>query len=252
MKDPQQLQAMVRRRVRRRRLWRRTRIASLVTAIVVVTGGVAFGIDRMVVSLYRYYGGDNKAVGHTSTTLVTVPPSTTTTLAGPPDCASSGLGAVVSNWQATEGTMYETVSLTNISEASCTLRGYPALGVTSTDGTPLPAPTTNVPQLGSTTAGATGPANPVVEVAPRAQAWFELSYPEVCYQILTAGAPPSSSPNQCYAGTILEVTPPGATNPLLVTEPFHFDYQPPGFMVGPCQSGPPPHEPPVDTVTPPA
>jgi hypothetical protein len=250
MKNPQELQQMVKRRVRRRRLLRRARIGSFVAAIAVVAGGLAFGIDRMVVSLYHYYGGNNKALAHTPTTSRTVPPSTTTTAAGPPDCASSGLGAVVSNWQAAAGVMYQTISLTNISDAPCTLAGYPTLGVTSSDGTPLPAPTSNVPELGATTAGATGPTTSMVALAPQAVGWFEISYPEVCYQILTGGTPPTSSPDQCYAGTILEVTPPGATSPLLVTEPIRFNYQTSGFMVGPFLPGPAPHEPPIAPVAP--
>ena len=250
MKNPQELQQMVRRRVRRRRALRRARIGSLITVIVVVAGGAAFGIDRMVVSLSRYYGAGNKASTHAPPTTRSVAPTTTSTAPGPPACASSGLAAVVSNWQTSAQVTYETISLTNISEAPCSLNGYPALGVTSTDGTPLPAPTSNVPELGATTAGATGPPSSVVALAPRAQGWFELSYPEVCYQILTTGTPPSSSPDQCYPGNILEVTPPGATSPLLVTEPVHFDYQTSGFMVGPFLPGPPPRETPLPEVSP--
>lgn len=258
-KTPSQMQRMVRRRVRRRTIWRRVRLGSMIVGGVLVVGGLAFGIDRMVVSLTHYYGGHNSTASRETTTPGANASTTTSTTPGPPDCDSSGLSAVVYNWQETAGTQYETVLLTNISQATCTLDGYPTLGVTASDGTPLPAPTSDAPTLGSgpdpesgspsTTAGGAGaPAGEgpaPVPLASRGQAWFELSYPVSCSQILTEGATPGSTPDECYAGATLEVTPPKATGPLLLTQPVRLTYQTSGFMVGPFLPGPPPRFPPV-------
>jgi Protein of unknown function (DUF4232) len=242
---------MVQRRVRRRRLWRRTRLTTMITGGVIVVLALAFGIDRMVVSLYRYYGGDKVASPPATTPIVTSPTSSTTTTApGPPDCTSSGLRAQVENWQETAGSQYETVVLTNISPASCTLVGYPTLGVTATDGTPLQAATTNSALLGATAAGATAGSSPTaapVVLATRGQAWFEFSYLATCDQILTEGQSPTGAPDQCYSGATLEVTPPHATSPLLVNEPVRLAYQTSGFMVGPFEAVPIPPSPPIPT-----
>ncbi len=242
---------MVQRRVRRRRLWRRTRLATMITGGVIVLLALTFGIDRMVVSLYRYYGGDKAAAPPTTTPIVTAPTSSTTTTApGPPGCTSSGLSAQVENWQESAGAQYETVVLTNIAPASCTLSGYPGLGVTASDGTPLLATTTNTAGLGSSAAGATAGSSPTpapVVLATRGQAWFEFSYFATCYQILTEGEAPTGAPDQCYSGSTLEVTPPHATSPLLVSEPVRLAYQTSGFMVGPFEAVPIPVSPPVPT-----
>ncbi len=251
MKDPHQLQQMVQRKVRRRRLWRRTRLTTMITGGVIVVLALAFGIDRMVVSLYRYYGGDKVGAAPTTTPIITTPTSSTTTTApGPPGCTSSGLSAQVENWQETAGSQYETVVLTNIAPASCTLAGYPGLGVTASDGTPLLATSTNAAGLGSSAAGATAGSSPTpapVVLATRGQAWFELSYLATCYQILAEGEAPTGAPDQCFSGSTLEVTPPHATSPLIVSEPVRLAYQTSGFMVGPFEAVPIPSTPPVPT-----
>jgi len=246
-KNPLRVQEMVRRRVRRRQLWRRTRIGALVAGAIVVVGGAAFGIDRMVVALTRYYGSPTHTSSHQSTPITSG--STTTVAAGPPGCVGAQLTGTVANWQATAGTTYETVTLTNISTSTCTLDGFPALGANAQNGAALPAPTRNVATLGSSSsspsssAPASAPAP--VSVAPGATGWFELAFSDVCSQVLTPGAAPSSSSNACYPGISLQVTPPKTTSSLLVTEPFRFDYGTSGFEVGPLLSGSPPSSPPI-------
>ncbi len=237
MKNPDLVQDMVRRRVRRRRIWRRARVAILVVTVSLAVAAAAFGIDRMVVALHRYYAAPTQGSGggHTSTSSA----PTSTSASGPPDCVSGQLSGAVTNWQSITGTMYETVSLTNISLSQCTLLGYPGLAVNSANGTALPAATQDVATMGASTGAAAAGPVPVV-LAPEARGWFELSYPDVCSVILTPGAPPSPSPNACYEGKWLQITPPRTASPLLVPEPLVFTYGVVGFDVGPFGTGPPP------------
>ncbi len=78
--------------------------------------------------------------------------------------------------------------------------------------------------------------------------WFELDYPDVCYDVLEPGAAAADIPNACYAGSFLEVTPPKTTTPLLVSEPLHFTYGTASFDVGPLVAGTPPPSPPPSPV----
>jgi hypothetical protein len=207
---------------------------------VVVVALAAFGIDRMVVALTRYYASHPRSPARA---VISNSPSTTVTT-GPPPCVSASLTGGVANWQATGATGYETVALTNISAVPCTLQGYPVLAVNSQSGTALPAATRDVGTLGSGSGGL--PASPSqVIVAAGAQAWFELAYSDVCSQVLAPGAGLSSDPGACYEGTWLQVTPPHTVSPLLVSEPVRFTYQSDGFDVGPFEAGAPPPSPPI-------
>ncbi len=237
MTNPESVQQMVRRRVQRRRLWRRVRFGALVVTVIVAAGGAAFGIDRMVVALRKYYASPAHSTKVNNTPLSSSP--TTTTASGPPNCVSGQLSGTVSNWRAISGTTYETVSLTNISLSPCTLLGYPGLAVNSANGTALPAATQDVATMGASTGSA--PAAPErVVVAPEGRAWFELSYPDVCDIVLTPGSGPTASPNACYEGKWLQITPPRTASPLLVPEPLRFTYGIAGFDVGPFSTGSPP------------
>jgi len=239
VKNPDTVQEMVRRRVRRRRLWRRARVAGLAVAVTIAAGGAAFGVDRMVVALRKYYASPGHSTG---TTTTTAPGPTTTAATGPPDCVGGQLSGTVTNWQGINGTMYQTVSLTNISLSPCTLLGYPGLAVNSENGTALPAATQDVATMGASTGAAPAAPAPIV-VAPEARAWFELSYPDVCNTILNPGSGPTAIPNACYEGKWLEITPPKTASPLLVLEPLRFTYGVVGFDVGPFGTGSPPRLP---------
>jgi hypothetical protein len=237
MTNPETVQQMVRRRVRRRRLWRRARVGILVVGVTIAAGGAAFGIDRMVVALRKYYASPAHTGKGNNPTSSSAP--TTTTASGPPVCVSGQLSGIVSNWRSISGTTFEVVSLTNISASQCTLFGYPGLAVNSANGTALPAATQDVATMGISTGVA--PAAPArVVVAPNAQAWFELSYPDVCDVILIPGTGPTDTPNACYEGKWLQVTPPKTSSPLLVPEPLRFAYGIAGFDVGPFGTGTPP------------
>jgi hypothetical protein len=253
MKNPHTVQNMVRRRVRRRRMVRRLRVGVLVVAVVLASGGAAFGIDRMVVSLHRYYSSGP----HRTTTTTTVAPVTTTTQAGPPGCVGGQLTGTVPNWRSSSGSMYEIVELTNVSLTPCRLEGYPLLAVNSSNGTALPAAAQEVATLGQAPVGAdTSPgigvssqptgAGPVpVVVAPRQRSWFELAYGDVCDQILAPGSGPTTGNDVCYGGSILQITPPHTASPIIVTEPVRLNYQVAGFQVGPFEPGDPPGEVPI-------
>ncbi len=240
MKNPQSVQQMVQRRVRRRRLWRRARIVILVLSVTIAAGGAAFGIDRMVVALRKYYASPAHSSRGTDASTSSVP--RTTLASGPPPCVSGQLSGSVTNWEDVSDTTYETVSLTNISLSQCTLQGYPGLAVNSANGTALPAATQDVATMGASTGAAAAAATAVV-VAPEARAWFELSYPDVCDVILTPGSAPTGTPNACYEGKWLQITPPRTSSPLLVPEPLRFAYGTAGFDVGPFGSGLPPRLP---------
>jgi hypothetical protein len=255
MKNPHAVQNMVRRRVRRRRMWRRLRVATFVVGGLVAIGGAAFGVDRMVVSLHRYYSSGP----HAPTTTTTAPVvNTTTTTPGPGGCVGGQLTGTVPNFRTSRGTTYEIIQLTNVSLSPCRLEGYPLLAVNSSNGTALPAATQDVAALGTvsdSTSGDTGPgvgvssppgAGPVpVTIGPRERTWFELSYSARCDQVLAPGAAPTGAANLCYAGSILQVTPPHTASPLLITEPVHFTYGIAGFEVGPFEPGLPPRSIPI-------
>jgi hypothetical protein len=239
MKNPDTVQDMVRRRVRRRRIWRRARLVGLVVTASIAVAAAAFGIDRMVVALHKYYATPSQTSGGSGTTS-TIPTTTTASgPSGPSNCVSGQLSGSVTNWQAINTTMYETVSLTNISLSPCTLLGYPGLAVNSANGTALPAATQDVATMGASTGAAAAGPVPVV-ISPEGRAWFELSYPDVCSVIITPGAAPSASPDACYEGKWLQVTPPRTGSPLLVPEPRRFTYGVAGVNVGPFGTGSPP------------
>lgn len=240
--DPVRVQEMVRRQVRRRRRWRRVRITLLVIVLAAVAGGAAVGIERLVVLAHKLYvehhhpSARAAGGGRTSTTLST----TTTAPPGPGPCGSPQLSAVVYDWRETDGMTQEAVQLTNISPTTCSLSGYATIGVSAQSGTPLPAPTTDLPALGTVPASSeVTSAQAPVTVAPRSEAWFELSYPDICDQVLTPGATPTGAPNECYPGNVLEVTPSKGTEALLVTQPVLLTYGTAGFEVGPFQAGTP-------------
>jgi hypothetical protein len=241
--DPLRAQQMVRRQVRRRRLWRRLRLASLVILTTAVIAAAAFGIDRLVVVAHRFYvEHHHSAPRATGANHRTTSTTTTTTLPGAPRCDSPELSAVVSDWRETAGIVEETVTLTNIVQTPCSLAGYPSLGVVAQDGTPLPAPHDDVPTTGSPSVATTAPVGTTtplapVELAPKARASFELSYANTCDHLLQPGQPATGVPNECYDGVWLEVTPPLGSSPLLVTQPLRLTYATSGFLVGPFQAG---------------
>ena len=78
----------------------------------------------------------------------------------------------------------------------------------SANGTALPAATQDVRHHGREHGRRPRDARRPSSSAPEERAWFELSYPDVCDIILTPGSGPTATPNACYEGKWLQITPP--------------------------------------------
>ena len=243
MNDPLRAQQMVRRQVRRRRRRRRARVAGLVLVATAAVLAAAVGIDRLAVVVHRFYvehhhSARPRAAGHGPTTTAT----TATTVAGPVRCDSPQLSAIVSDWRQTNAATVEVVTLTNISSGTCSLSGYPRVGAAASNGTPQPAPNADLASLaaagGTTTTSPTSSRPPGLVMLDRGErASFQLAFGDTCDHVLSPGQAATGAPDECYAGQWLEVTPPGGSSPLLVTQPLRLVYATAGFEVGPFQAG---------------
>jgi len=221
------------------------------TAVV----AAAFGIDRLAVVVHRFYVEHHHTPARATGAINQVTATTATTVPGAPRCGGPQLSAIVSDWRETNGTVEETVALTNISMTPCALAGWATLDVGAQNGTPLPATNADVASIGSpgtaVPVGTTVPPSPIT-LAQGAGASFQLSYASTCDQVLQPGQPATLAPNQCYSGIWLEVTPTPGSSPLVVTEPLRLTYATTGFQVGPFQAGggpPLPGQPPLTAQT---
>jgi hypothetical protein len=229
---------MVRRQVRRRKRRRRLRIALLSVAATTVVVAAAYGIDRLVVVAQRFYDEHHHAAPRATGASHPTTSTTATTIPGPVRCDSRELSAVVSDWRETGSTVEEIVTITNISVTACTVAGFPVLGVGAQDGTALPATSVDIgAPSGSRGAATTIPPSQVITLAHAARASFEVSYANVCDHVLQPGEAATGTPDECYAGVWLEVTPTAGSSPLIVTQPIHLTYATSGFFVGPFQVG---------------
>lgn len=104
-----------------------------------------------------------------STPSATPVAASSSAAAGPSNCLASGLHAQIGVSQGAAGTIYSTVVLTNTSNATCTLYGYPGASfVTSAGGAQVGLPATKDPVVAKT----------LVTLAPGAQAAFLLGVHE--------------------------------------------------------------------------
>lgn len=71
-------------------------------------------------------------VSSPSATPATSAPATTPAVAGPAPCPTRYLGVKAGLSQGTAGSIYQVIDFTNISDASCTLYGYPGISFAST------------------------------------------------------------------------------------------------------------------------
>jgi Protein of unknown function (DUF4232) len=89
---------------------------------------------------------------------------------GPSGCLASGLQAAVGSSQGAAGTIYSVIVLTNTSNATCTLYGYPGVSfVTGVGGAQVGLPATKDPVVAKT----------LVTLAPGGQAAFLLGVHDV-------------------------------------------------------------------------
>jgi hypothetical protein len=134
------------------------------------------------------------ATSSTAPAASTVPP-------GPGRCPTTGLSGSVTGSSGAAGTVEVTVGLKSVSAATCVLTGYPGLQLLGPGGSPYP---TNVQRKGSYPFTAMEPIT--VTLASGQSAYFNIGYSDV----------PAGGETSCPTSTSLAVTPPDATDHLLV------------------------------------
>lgn len=147
-----------------------------------------------------------RSTSTTSTTTAAAGTSSTSTTGagGPPRCAASDLAASLAGTQGAAGTFEVTIELRNVSTATCTLQGYPGAQLYGSGGAALP---TNVVRGGSYSFTDFSPA--LVTLAPSAPSWFNMAYSDV-----------PTGTTACPAATSMWITPPDATDHLVLTQQF--------------------------------
>jgi hypothetical protein len=150
----------------------------------------------------------------TSTTATTTAPTSTsspssttsTTAAGVTTCLASQLSIGSHAQGAAAGTIYLTVTLTNISSSTCTLSGYPGMQLLGAQGTAIP---TNVVRggLGAGAPAAAQKPPSLVTLLPQQVATFSLMYEDV----------PEGNETTCPTSSRAEITPPNDVTPGVVT-----------------------------------
>lgn len=145
-------------------------------------------------------------------TSTTVRPGTTTTPtsgaassssapAGPARCPTGSLSGSVTGTSGAAGTSEVTVGLKSASATPCVLAGYPGLQLLGSGGTTLP---TTVVRKGNYPFTAMAPAT--VTLGTGQSAYFNIGYSDV----------PVGGETSCPTSTSFEVTPPDATDHLVV------------------------------------
>jgi hypothetical protein len=130
-----------------------------------------------------------------ATTSTTTARGTTTTVAGTPGCTTANLTASIYGSSGAAGTIETTVSLKNNLATSCTLSGYPGLGMTGSNGASL---TTTVVRKGNYAFTAMAPT--AVTLSGGQPAFFNMGYSDV----------PTGSATSCPTAANLVITPPNS------------------------------------------
>src|ERR1700722_3410270 len=117
---------------------------------------------------------------------------------GVPACASMDLGAHAGLAQGTAGSIYQVIYFTNLSNAPCTLYGYP--------GVSLAAGASTVDQVGAAASRASAPAATLVTLDSGQSA-------NALVRIVEAGNYPTGTCKPT-ATTFLQIFPPGQTTPI--------------------------------------
>ncbi|HEY4025173.1 MAG TPA: DUF4232 domain-containing protein [Candidatus Dormibacteraeota bacterium] len=181
----------------------------LIGAALVLTAGCAHG---------QAGGGASRAAdahGHAAGSQVQAPPAAAAAAGGPAAgrCSASALAVGVGRAGVAAGNVYQPVSLTNTSGASCWLYGFPGLLMLDAGGRPMP---TRVVRVDGPTFPGISPVPQRVVLAPGATAPFYLHFGDV----------PTGSESTCPQSETLLVTPPDDTRQLRVAE-----------RIAPCQGG---------------
>ncbi|MHB1711142.1 MAG: DUF4232 domain-containing protein [Acidimicrobiales bacterium] len=145
------------------------------------------------------------STGPSTTTTTRSPTTSTTTVRGVSRCTSPGLTASVVGSSGAAGTIEATLALKNISHASCTLGGYPGLGLLGAGSTSLP---TNVVRKGHFNFTSMAPS--LVTLLAGQSAYFNIGYSDV----------PSGTGTSCPSSVSLLVTPPSSYSSLTIPARF--------------------------------
>jgi hypothetical protein len=128
-------------------------------------------------------------------------PASSTAPSGPVGCPTTDLSGAVTGTSGAAGTVEVTVGLKSTSAATCVLTGYPGLQLLGPGGSALP---TSVQRKGNYSFTAAAPTT--VTLADGQSAYFNIGYSDV----------PAGGETSCPTSTSLEVTPPDATDHLVV------------------------------------
>ena len=120
--------------------------------------------------------------------------------AGPADCATRDLQAKVVNSEGAAGSLYQNIDFTNISNATCTMYGYP--GVSLAGGTP-------VTQVGAAASRSTAASPTLVTLTPGQTA-------NALLRVAQALNYPASTCSPA-ATTYLQIYPPNQTTPIYLS-----------------------------------
>ena len=175
-------------------------------AAVVALGGAVLGACSSNSSTTSTTGATTTSGASSSTTASTTPSGSTSgstsTTAGTARCASAALSGSVVGSSGAAGTIETTVALKSTASVPCVLSGYPGLQMLNASGGSLP---TKVVRKGSYSFTAMAPTT--VTLASGQSAYVNIGLSDV----------PAGSETSCPTSTSLEVTPPNATDHLVVT-----------------------------------
>ncbi len=188
----------------------RTRLGAGVALAAVLVGGAALSAcssNASSSSTTTAAPTTTRASTTTTRASTTTAPgaSTTTTAAGPARCATTALTGSVVGSSGAAGTIETTVALKYTGSATCTLGGYPGLQMQSASGATLP---TVVVRKGTYPFTAMAPTT--VTLGPGQSAYFNIGYSDV----------PTGSETSCPTSASVQVTPPNATDHLVMTAAF--------------------------------
>ena len=171
-------------------------------------GGAALGACSSGSSSSSTTAGPTSSSGIPSTSSTTPAPSTTskpapsTTSTGPTRCTTAGLVGSIVGSSGAAGTIETTVGLRSTAATPCILGGYPGLQMLGPGGATLP---TNVVRKGNYSFTSMAPTT--VTLSSGQSAYFNIGYSDV----------PVGNETSCPTSASLEVTPPNATDHLVVT-----------------------------------
>ena len=136
----------------------------------------------VIVTLIRHHPPAATTTTSTSTSTSTTTPSTTTTIAGPAACQGSDFTGTFNLAQGAAGTISTSATLVKTTAGTCTLDGWPVLGLRSASGAVLPEQTVDVPTAGNPAGFIAGAANQppkLLTLVKGSSTTFSVAYSDV-------------------------------------------------------------------------